>query len=171
MSINSERLYENACEALRRACVAVHDKDEEAGNDLYKLMVKEPEIYQQIMAPVYTAARMVAETGRQAWEKTTRTAEQVWTAVERTAAQAAQTATRILNPPEPEPEPAPEPEPKPEPKPESSAAAYIGNKNSFVFHDLNCGSVTRMKDKNKVPLSSRDEAISRGFDPCDNCKP
>lgn len=73
--------------------------------------------------------------------------------------------------PEPEPEPAPEPEPKPEPKPESSAAAYIGNKNSFVFHDLNCGSVTRMKDKNKVPLSSRDEAISRGFDPCDNCKP
>ena len=53
MSINSERLYENACEALRRACVAVHDKDEEAGNDLYKLMVKEPEIYLHASDRIY----------------------------------------------------------------------------------------------------------------------
>lgn len=45
MAINSERLYENACEALRRACVAVHDKDEDAGNKLYGMMVKDPELY------------------------------------------------------------------------------------------------------------------------------
>ena len=85
--------------------------------------------------------------------------------------------------PEPEPEPAPEPEPEPEPEPvvvpdpqpeaepSVESAAYIGNKNSMIFHQLNCGSVTRMKDKNKVSLASREEAISRGFDPCDNCTP
>lgn len=43
--MNTERLYENACEALRRACVAVHDKDEDAGNELYGMMVKDPELY------------------------------------------------------------------------------------------------------------------------------
>ena len=53
MAINAERLYENACEALRRACVAVHDKDEEAGNYLYKMMVKEPEIYLHASDRIY----------------------------------------------------------------------------------------------------------------------
>ena len=71
--------------------------------------VKEPEIYQQIMAPVYTAVRVAAETGRQVWQKTTRTVEQAWTTAEQTAAQVAQRVALMLNPPEPEPEPEPEP--------------------------------------------------------------
>lgn len=93
--------------------------------------------------------------------------------------------------PEPEPEPAPAPEPKPkptvpiapvitpepDPEPEKPVQetpqgySYIGNKNSKVFHQSNCGSVTRMKDKNKVPFGSRDAAIAAGYDPCDNCTP
>ena len=53
MSINAERLYETACEALRRACVAVHDKNEEDGNALYKKMVKEPEVYLHASDRIY----------------------------------------------------------------------------------------------------------------------
>ena len=76
--------------------------------------------------------------------------------------------------PEPEPVPVPVPEAKPEPEPEPPSTqgySYIGNKNSEVFHQSNCGSVTRMKDKNKVPFSSREAAIAAGYDPCDNCTP
>lgn len=82
--------------------------------------------------------------------------------------------------PEPEPEPDPAPvvttpvETTPDPEPEQTttvSASYIGNKNSYVFHKSTCSSVDKMKDKNKVPLSSRDEAISRGFDPCERCNP
>ena len=73
----------------------------------------------------------------------------------------------------PEPtEPAPtEPEPVPtEPEP-APGVAYIGNKNSKIFHETWCASVDRMKDKNKVELSSRSDAIAYGYDPCDNCTP
>lgn len=90
--------------------------------------------------------------------------------------------------PEPEPEPAPEPEPEPEPEPTpvvvpvpvtepepepepEPTVAYIGNKNSMKFHKLGCGSVTDMKEKNKVELYSRAEALNRGYDPCGRCKP
>ena len=66
------------------------------------------------------------------------------------------------------PSPTPEPEPEPEPEP---TVCYIGNKNSKKFHELSCSSVDDMKEKNKVPLTSRDEAISRGYDPCSRCKP
>ena len=53
MAINNERLYETACEALRRACVAVHEKDEDAGNKLYGLMVKDPELYLHASDRIY----------------------------------------------------------------------------------------------------------------------
>ena len=53
MAINTERLYENACEALRRACVAVHDKDEEDGNKLYGLITKDPELYLHASDRIY----------------------------------------------------------------------------------------------------------------------
>ena len=72
--------------------------------------------------------------------------------------------------PEPEPIPEPDPEPAPEPEPEPTVE-YIGNRNSKKFHELSCGSVDDMKAKNKVKLYSREEAISRGFDPCGRCKP
>ena len=73
--------------------------------------------------------------------------------------------------PAPEPEPIPAPAPEPEPAPEVKEAAYIGNGNTLKFHYPNCSSVDDMKEKNKVSLFSRDEAISRGYKPCGRCKP
>lgn len=48
---------------------------------------------------------------------------------------------------------------------------YIGNKNSKIFHKADCSSVKRMKDSNKVSLSSRDQAIAQGYTPCQICQP
>ena len=50
-------------------------------------------------------------------------------------------------------------------------AAYIGNKNTKVFHYPNCSSVDRMNSANKILLQSREEAIAEGFKPCQICKP
>ena len=48
---------------------------------------------------------------------------------------------------------------------------YIGNKNSMKFHLPHCGSVTQMKPSNKVNLPSRNEAILKGYIPCQSCNP
>ena len=50
-------------------------------------------------------------------------------------------------------------------------ASYIGNKNTKKFHHSYCSSVKQMKDTNKVPLNSREQAINLGYDPCGNCSP
>ena len=75
--------------------------------------------------------------------------------------------------PEPAPVPAPAPEPEPEPEPPAAAEpvgpAVIGNKNSKVYHELSCNSVTKMKDSNKVPMDSAEIAQSKGYKPCQNC--
>lgn len=51
------------------------------------------------------------------------------------------------------------------------SGSYIGNANTGRFHRSTCSSVKRMKDSNKVYLSSRDEAINKGYVPCKNCNP
>ena len=48
---------------------------------------------------------------------------------------------------------------------------YIGNKSSKKFHEPYCSSVTDMKEKNKVVLHSREEAIKKGYTPCKKCNP
>jgi competence protein ComEC len=48
---------------------------------------------------------------------------------------------------------------------------YIGNRKSMKFHRLECESVIDMAEKNKVPLSSKEDAIKMGFQPCGRCKP
>ena len=48
---------------------------------------------------------------------------------------------------------------------------YIGNRNTKKFHYANCSSVGEMKEKNKVPIATRDEAISKGYVPCKRCNP
>ena len=53
-------------------------------------------------------------------------------------------------------------------KQDSSAAVYIGNKKS---HYASCSSVKDMKEKNKVELNTREEAIEKGYVPCKNCNP
>lgn len=49
--------------------------------------------------------------------------------------------------------------------------SYVGNKNSNIFHHSWCKSVLVMKDKNKAPLNNRQEAIDKGYRPCQICKP
>jgi nuclease-like protein len=49
---------------------------------------------------------------------------------------------------------------------------YILNKNTHKFHRPNCSAVSKMKEKNKVSFhGTRDEAISKGYSPCQICKP
>lgn len=50
-------------------------------------------------------------------------------------------------------------------------SSYIGNRNTGKFHYANCSSVDRMKESNKVPLSTREEAINSGYVPCKRCNP
>ena len=58
------------------------------------------------------------------------------------------------------------------PEPENTAAApYIGNRNSHKFHYAGCSSVDSMKEKNKVELQSREDAVSAGYIPCKRCNP
>lgn len=54
---------------------------------------------------------------------------------------------------------------------DSNSYAYCGNKNSKVFHTISCGSLSDMKDKNKVFSSDRNSLISQGYHPCNRCKP
>jgi competence protein ComEC len=56
-----------------------------------------------------------------------------------------------------------------DPTPPPPEPLYIGNKNSKVFHRLTCK--TLPAEHNQVKLYSRDEAIEKGFRPCQNCKP
>ncbi|MBQ8573119.1 MAG: MBL fold metallo-hydrolase [Ruminococcus sp.] len=55
----------------------------------------------------------------------------------------------------------------------SSEAAYnyVGNKNSKVFHSLNCSSVENTKEKNKVYFNTREDAADNGYSPCKACNP
>ena len=56
------------------------------------------------------------------------------------------------------------------PEPEINTP-YVGNANSKVFHSAGCSSVWDMKKSNRVPLSSREEAIEKGYKPCQRCNP
>ena len=47
--------------------------------------------------------------------------------------------------------------------------AYIGNKNSKKFHRPDCRTLSA--EKNRVPLTSYEEAINNGYSPCGNCRP
>lgn len=52
---------------------------------------------------------------------------------------------------------------------EATGAEYIGNKNSKKFHRPDCR--TLPAEQNRVYFSSREEAISALFSPCNNCNP
>ena len=53
----------------------------------------------------------------------------------------------------------------------TSDEKYCGNKNSKVLHKNSCGSVSKMKDANKVFYKSKEEALNQGYKPCGSCKP
>lgn len=48
---------------------------------------------------------------------------------------------------------------------------YIGNSYRHTFHYRDCPSVDQMWEEHQVPLNSVEEARSKGFRPCGNCKP
>ncbi len=54
---------------------------------------------------------------------------------------------------------------------DSSASAYIGNKNSMVFHLPSCSAIDTMNEENKVSLKDRQDATDRGYTPCGSCNP
>lgn len=49
--------------------------------------------------------------------------------------------------------------------------SLCGNKNSKVFHSADCGSVSKMKEENKVYFENRNKFINNGYKPCGTCKP
>lgn len=53
----------------------------------------------------------------------------------------------------------------------ATAYEYIGNKNSKVFHALQCSSLETTKEKNKVYFYTREDAVAKGYDPCKACNP
>lgn len=49
---------------------------------------------------------------------------------------------------------------------------YVGNINTKKFHYAYCSSVKKMKESNKYyHTGTRDEMISKGYEPCGNCHP
>lgn len=53
----------------------------------------------------------------------------------------------------------------------NETSAYIGNKNSKVFHLSTCRSVSTMKEDNKVEFDSWEEATEAGYKACGSCNP
>lgn len=49
--------------------------------------------------------------------------------------------------------------------------SYCGNKNSKKFHKISCSALKSTKDGNKVYYKTRDEFITKGFEPCKMCNP
>lgn len=52
-----------------------------------------------------------------------------------------------------------------------SETNYVGNKNSLVFHNPDCSSVSDMKESNKIIFTTRQTAMDQGFTPCGRCNP
>ncbi len=49
---------------------------------------------------------------------------------------------------------------------------YVANRNTKKFHHTDCGSVTDIKEKNKVNFEgTRNELIEQGYQPCKRCNP
>ena len=55
---------------------------------------------------------------------------------------------------------------------EGVSATYVLNTNTKKFHEVNCGSVVKMKASNRQEYSgTREELLDMGYSPCGNCKP
>lgn len=76
---------------------------------------------------------------------------------------------------DPTPDPTPPPNPPADDDSDDDAPAdidYVGNKSTKKFHYAWCSSVDRMKESNKYYYTgTRDEMISKGYEPCKNCNP
>lgn len=50
------------------------------------------------------------------------------------------------------------------------AAAFVGNKDSKVYHKADCKVAAKMKSENKESFASKAEAEKAGYKPCKVCK-
>ena len=46
---------------------------------------------------------------------------------------------------------------------------YVANTNSNKFHKSSCSSAKKMNEENKYISNSREDMISRGYEPCKRC--
>ena len=54
----------------------------------------------------------------------------------------------------------------------TKSSSYVANKNTKKFHIPSCGSVSDMKEKNKLYYDgTREELINQGYEPCKRCNP
>lgn len=53
----------------------------------------------------------------------------------------------------------------------SALQTYVGNAGSKKFHLPDCASVESIRKENRVELSSRAQAVAKGYEPCGRCKP
>ena len=66
----------------------------------------------------------------------------------------------------------PPPPPKaPAPTPLVAPIGYAGSKQSEVFHKLNCSTLARIVEKNRVTYATHEAAIAAGKSPCAKCQP
>ncbi len=61
-------------------------------------------------------------------------------------------------------------QPQPQPSP-SPTGAFVGSKNSNVYHYPSCNYVNSISEQNKVWFSSSADAQAKGYRPCKVCKP
>jgi micrococcal nuclease len=52
-----------------------------------------------------------------------------------------------------------------------TAASYVGNKRTYVFHRPDCSYAGKIPEKNKIIFRNRLDAIKIGYAPCKRCKP
>ena len=58
------------------------------------------------------------------------------------------------------------------PAPTEASREYVLNTNTKKFHKPSCGSVKRIKEKNREDYyGSRSELLARGYEPCGKCHP
>lgn len=54
---------------------------------------------------------------------------------------------------------------------QSSRNGYAADPKYGNFHKLNCEEVDRMKPERRVDFRNKDQALDRGFAPCESCRP
>jgi hypothetical protein len=53
----------------------------------------------------------------------------------------------------------------------ASSRIYVGSTDSIRFHRLTCRYVNRILADNLIQFTGRDDAVAKGYVPCDTCKP
>jgi micrococcal nuclease len=69
------------------------------------------------------------------------------------------------------PQVTPTPEPTPAPNSGSGGEIYVGNSNSKIFHTSGCSWGKKISPEHRVEFNSKEEAIAKGYSPCEHCKP